>query len=321
VSRVLVTGGSGFLGRNLLSKLSHDSEIVAVCHSSDAFEDWLATIGHPRASAVRCDLTVPGALAEALGGAAEFDVVYHCAARVEIPNSVSDPDRDLGANGATALHVVRETRCSHLVALSSGAVYEGHEGPVHPGLHVAPSLPYAAHKLLVESYARAACERWATADRVTVVRFFGAYGPGEAARKIHTRLITELALERRDTFEIYGDGTNLIDAMWVGDAVAGLLAIAASPPGAAGPVRTVDFAAGEPISVETLVRRAAAALGRPDIELRKHGVAHESNRFHADPALLWKELGVRAETPLEEGIAAFERSLRALARPGPRPAA
>ena len=52
-----------------------------------------------------------------------------------------------------------------------------------------------------------------------MVRFFGAYGPYEASHKIYTRLVRAFALESRNTYTIYGDGANLIDAMYVDDAI------------------------------------------------------------------------------------------------------
>jgi nucleoside-diphosphate-sugar epimerase len=162
---------------------------------------------------------------------------------------------------------------------------------------------------LAEHYASAAHERWATARRVTIVRFFGAYGPYEPAHKIHTRLVRALALESRPDFEIYGDGSNLIDAMWIADAISGLLTIGMPGRGRPTGVQTVDFAAGDPMSIETLVRRAAGALGAGDVELRRSGTAHESNEFHADPRPLEEAYGVRAATPLEEGLRAFAEFL------------
>jgi nucleoside-diphosphate-sugar epimerase len=310
--RVLVTGASGFIGRNLLLAADAEWEIVATCRSAADFPDWVErSLPERRITTVQCDLSDPSAIERALGAdVPEFDLVYHLAARVDIPGSLRDPAADLADNALATLNLVSRVRTDHLVHLSTGAVYEGQSGVVDRTCVLAPSLPYAAHKLLAEHYALAAHQRWATARRVTVVRFFGAYGPYEPARKIFTRLVRAFALERRRDFEIYGDGSNLIDAMWVADATSGLLTIGMSglnrPPG----VETVDFAAGDPVSIETLVRRAAGALGAQDVELRRSGTAHESNEFHADPRPLEEAYGVRAVTPLEEGLRAFEVFLR-----------
>jgi UDP-glucose 4-epimerase len=305
--RVLVTGASGFIGRNLLLAAEPDWEIVATYRRAAEFPSWVRqSLPERRITTVQSDLTDPAAVEAALGpGVPEFDLVYHLAARVDIPGSLRDPSADLADNALTVLNLVSRVRCGHLVHLSTGAVYEGQSGTVDQTRALVPSLPYAAHKLLAELYARAAHERWANARRVTVVRFFGAYGPYEPMHKIYTRLVRAFALEGRRNFEIYGDGSNLIDAMWVADASAGLRTIGVSGLRRPAGVETVDFAAGDPMSIETLVRRAAAALGVEDVQLARRGTAHESNAFHADPRPLEEAYGVRAATPLEGGLRAF----------------
>jgi UDP-glucose 4-epimerase len=310
--RVLVTGSSGFIGRNLLLALEPDWEIVAMYRSTADFPSWVEqSLPGRRVTTVQCDLTDPSATERALGaGGPELDVVYHLAARVDIPASLRDPAADLADNALATLNLVSRARCGHLVHLSTGAVYEGQSGVVDPARALTPSLPYAAHKLLAELYARGARERWATARRVTVIRFFGAYGPYEPEHKIYTRLVRAFALEGRREFEIYGDGANLIDAMWVADATAGLLTIGMSGLDQPLGVETLDFAAGDPMSIASLVRRAARALGVGEVELTRRGTAHESNAFHADPRRLEAAYGVGAATPLEEGLRAFAAFMR-----------
>ena len=91
-----------------------------------------------------------------------------------------------------------------------------------------------------------------TVDSYVNVRFFGAYGPYEAARKITTRWLQGMAAGQRE-FVVRGDGKNLIDFMYVDDAVDGFLALVK----AGGEKRTVDFASGSPISVNDVVQAMA----------------------------------------------------------------
>ena len=71
--------------------------------------------------------------------------------------------------------------------MSSGAVYDGLRGAVSPATPVSPRLPYAISKLASEQYLRFFAEHRGTVDSYVNVRFFGAYGPYEAARKITTQ--------------------------------------------------------------------------------------------------------------------------------------
>ena len=242
--RVLVTGASGFIGRNLLAACPRTWEIVALYRSAGDFPAYASRVGdHVRP--LRCDLADPADAARIGPSAAgRFDIAFHLAGRVAIPRSLTDPGADLLDNALATVHVARTVAAGHLVHVSTGAVYEGQAGRADPERPLRPSLPYAAHKVLGELYARAAAERYATAARVTIVRFFGAYGPHEPAHKLYARLIRRFAVEREPTIEIFGDGTNLIDAMWIDDACAGMLRIGQDDRPARESVWTVDFAQG-----------------------------------------------------------------------------
>ncbi len=308
--RVLITGASGFLGRNLLLAVDRHWEIVTLQRSRIDLARWASERGDGRlVETHRCDLRDERVTAEVLGRVGPVDVAYHFAARVDIPGSLSDPTVDLLDNGLATLNLVRHIKCKHFVHLSSGAVYEGHSGPVAPALPLSPSLPYAIHKLLSEGYARAAHRRYETAERVTIIRFFGAYGPYEPPHKVYRRLVRAFAIEREPSISIYGDGSNLIDAMWVGDACMGLLAVARSSPSTE-PVEVFDFAAGDAMSVETLVRRAANAFGVENVEIQRSGHAPERNDFHAQTEPFQSRFGCCSELSLEDGLRLYADYMR-----------
>ena len=105
------------------------------------------------------------------------------------------------------------------------------------------------------------------------MRFFGAYGPYEAPRKITTRWLQAMAAGQRE-FVVRGDGNNLIDFMYVDDAVDGFLALVK----AKGEKRTVDFASGSPISVNDVVRAMAKNLG-VDVTVRHEGQSPNTSSF------------------------------------------
>ena len=99
------------------------------------------------------------------------------------------------------------------------------------------------------------------------VRFFGAYGPYEPPRKITTQVAAGAGAPASASSSIRGDGQNLIDFMYVDDAVDGLLALVK----AQGEQRTVDFASGAPVSVNDIVATMATnARRRRDGPPRRH---------------------------------------------------
>jgi nucleoside-diphosphate-sugar epimerase len=297
----LVTGASGFLGRHLLRCLA-GRDVVAVYSSSTGFVDWLRAEGHDVSiRPLRADLANAAdvhRLCAQVGNS--FGTIFHLAARVDIPRSMSAPAEDLVDNGCMTINVATLLHCDHLVHLSSGAVYEGQDGLARRDLPLRPTLPYAIHKILAECYVESAVKRFGTAGRATIVRFFGAYGPFEAPSKIYSRLAYRFGVERVPEISIYGDGSNLIDAMWIEDACTGLLTVSEHSQGES--VRVLDFTCGRPMSISHLATTACRVLLGCDPVIARFGTANECNRFFGDASGLQACFGIAAPTPLETGL-------------------
>jgi nucleoside-diphosphate-sugar epimerase len=184
-----------------------------------------------------------------------------------------------------------------VVYVSSGAVYDGLHGAVNPETAVSPRLPYAISKLASEQYLRFFAERRGSVDSYVNVRFFGAYGPYEAARKITTRWLEAMAAGQRE-FVVRGDGRNLIDFMYVDDAVDGFLALVK----AKGEKRTVDFASGSPISVNDVVQAMARNLG-VTVTVRNEGHVPEYIEFRSTDASMRDRFGITPSISFDDGLA------------------
>ena len=150
--------------------------------------------------------------------------MLYLAANGDPAASSKRPRWDLESNTVAFVNTLEQCPADHVVYVSSGAVYDGLHGDVTPATPVSPRLPYAISKLASEQYLQFFCERRGTVSSYVNVRFFGAYGPYEAARKITTKWLQALARGERE-FVIRGDGRNLIDFMYVDDAVDGFLAL------------------------------------------------------------------------------------------------
>ncbi len=192
--------------------------------------------------------------------------------------------------------MVEHLRFGHFVYVSSGAVYDGLSGPVTPATAVAPRLPYAISKLASEHYLRAFAERRKTVGSFVNVRFFGAYGPYEPHRKITTRWIRGLMSGQRE-FAVRGNGENLIDFVYVDDAVDGFLALTS----AAGFSGTVDFASGSPVSVNTVVKTMAQVLGA-NVTIRHEGHTEEYIQFRSVDKTMSDRFGIAARVPFDDGV-------------------
>ena len=274
--RLIVTGASGFLGRNTLVRAPRDWDIVAVYHQAADFPGFVAREALTQVRPIHCDLTNAADVQSLRATAGEVDAVLYLAANGDPAASARDPLRDLRLNTQAVLTFLEHCPAPHMVYLSSGAVYDGARGPVTPDTPVQPRLPYAISKLASEQYIRYFAERRQAPATYVNVRFFGAYGPYEPLRKITTRFLTALRRGDRE-FVVRGDGSNLIDFMYVDDALAGLFRLLTSVDGDR---RTVDLSSGHPTSIRGIVDAMARAVG-DKITVRFEGVTEEYIEFRS----------------------------------------
>ena len=160
-------------------------------------------------------------------------------------------------------------------------------------------LPYAISKWASERYVMHA-QHQGRIGTASIARFFGAYGPYEAERKIYGRLVRQFAFARSPKFTIRGDGRNLIDAMYVDDAVRAIRLILDNP----GKTRTFDLYSGRPLTLTELVTRAAAQFGLP-AEIEFTGEVPEYIEFRSIDHTMEAQLGFRPAIDLAEGLDRF----------------
>ncbi len=133
--QILVTGGAGFIGSNLVNRLLHQGHAVTIfdnlsrsgCHQNI---EWLQQQYGPKAfSVVQADLTDVAALEQAAVGA---ERIYHLAGQVAVTTSVNDPRRDFEANALGTFNVLEAARTVAddpiLIYASTNKVYGGMEG-------------------------------------------------------------------------------------------------------------------------------------------------------------------------------------------------
>jgi UDP-glucose 4-epimerase len=309
--RVVVTGASGFIGHNVLLRAPREWHVVAVYNRTEGFEAFVEEHGLTHVRPVRVDLLDPAAvrrIADAVGGRA--DAVLYLAANGDPVASAERPRWDLESNTTAFITFLEHCPADHVVYLSSGAVYDGLSGAVTPATPVSPRLPYAISKLASEQYLRFFAERRHAVGSYVNVRFFGAYGPYEPSRKITTRWLLAIANGQRE-FVLRGDGRNLIDFMYVDDAVDGMLALLR----ARGERATVDFASGAPVSVNDIVAAMASVLG-VEVTVRHEGITKEYITFRTVDGAMRERFGFAPSVAFEDGLKRlatfFERQPRGL---------
>ena len=303
----VVTGGAGFIGSHLTDAL------LAAGHGVRVLDD-LST-GRRANLDGRCDLAVCDVAERArldapFAGAAG---VFHLAAIASVARSNEDWPGTHRANQSATVAVLDAARAARIPVLyaSSAAVYGDTGGAVaREDMRPAPQTAYGADKLGCELHARVG---WAIHGVPSLgCRFFNVYGPRQDPASPYSGVISifaALALAGR-TLTVHGTGGQVRDFVFVADVVAHLLAGMAALPGRPG-AHVVNVCTGVPTTIAGLAQEMRRQTGLAG------AVAHVPDRAGdiafslGDPAAAQALLGVRASTPLAEGLAATVRSLQA----------
>jgi nucleoside-diphosphate-sugar epimerase len=297
--KLLVTGASGFVGRNLLLALPRDWAVTATYRRDASFLDFLRERDLAHVTPLRVDLSDGGAVAALNGRQRSYDACVYLAANGDPAHSDHAPAEDLRANAQAMVNVVNECGFGHFLFFSSGAVYDGLQGDVTPASALRPTLPYAISKWASERYVMHA-QKKGRIGAASVARFFGAYGPYEAERKIYGRLVRQFAFARAPEFTVRGDGRNLIDAMYVDDAVRAIRVILDRP----GDTATFDLYSGRPLSLKDLVTQAAATFGL-QAKIEYAGAVPEYIEFRSSDRTMETRFGFKPTVELSDGLTRF----------------
>ena len=294
--RAVVTGGAGFIGSHLVDALlARGDDVVVLDNLSTGRRERVAD----GARLVEGDLRDAAAVATAFGEA-EPAACFHLAAQADVRRSVEDPAFDAEVNVLGTIRVLEAARrhgTQVVFSSTGGAIYGECEAPAPETAARLPISPYGTSKLAGEEYL--AMEGRLYGASHVALRYGNVYGPrqdphGEAG--VVAIFLGRLAAG--EPFTIFGDGTQTRDYVYVGDVVRATLAAA----GQAGGVFNVGT--GRETSVLDLAeacRRASGVDLEPGFAEARLG---ELARSVLDPALAARELGFRAETDLDDGIAA-----------------
>jgi len=295
--RILVTGGAGFIGSNVVDRFVQLGHEVAVFDDlSSGFREFV----HPQAKFYAGDLADAGAVDACV---ADFrpETVHHHAAQIDVRKSVSDPVRDarinvLGSIGllqACTRHGARKV----VYASTGGALYgEGRQLPATEDHPVNPESPYGASKHTVEHY----LYMWRVLHGLdfTVLRYPNIYGPrqnphGEAGVNA---IFIGLMLEGKRP-RIFGDGNAVRDYLFVSDVVdANVRALDQ------GGGEIVNLGTGVGTSVNDIVRELKVILNFREDAIYDAPRPGEIQRIYLDASRAKRVLGWEPKVSFAEGL-------------------
>lgn len=242
----LITGGCGFLGTSLIRRLNQEGghsirvldnltvgtrdDLAGACDFREVSANGLSPI-EPVTEGMRCELVV-GDIQDAdlaLACTQGADVIVHFAANTGVPNSVADPRGDCLNNVIGTfnyLEAARQNKVERFVFASSGAPAGEVEPPIHEEMAPHPVSPYGASKLAGEGYCSAYFKSFGV--NTVALRFGNVYGPGSGHKTSVVAKFIRQALNG-DTLEIYGDGAQTRDYIYIDDLVEAVILATRTP--------------------------------------------------------------------------------------------
>lgn len=293
---VLVTGGCGFVGSNLVRELVADGYRVRVLDNLSRGK-W-SYISDLDVELVEADITDSEAIEPSFLG---VESVIHLAAYGSVVESVADPSANFDMNVRGTFNVlnasVKAGVKNFIFSSTGGALIGNATPPVSEHSLPKPISPYGASKLCCEAYCGAFSESYGL--NTTCLRFANVYGPNSYHK---TGVVNKFfhSIKDGDPFVIFGDGSSSRDYIHVSDLTNGIrLALKERLNGH----EVIHLAAGLEITLSELANTVKKVADKPD-----HSILYEPTRVgevernFANYAYAQKVLGFSPKVSLEDGL-------------------
>lgn len=295
MSKILVTGGAGFIGSNLVDALIKAKHEVAIIDDlSSGKEDYL----NPEAKFYKADVCSDEAKRVFKKESPEY--IFHLAAQMDVRKSVEDPVFDNKSNVLGSLNIYRnalDNNVKKVIFISTGgALYGDVKEPANENVLPNPDSPYAVHKLAAEQHLKIFNKLHGLP--YSILRLANVYGPrqykgGEGAV---VAVFTANAINSEESI-IFGDGEQTRDFVYIDDIVSACCLSMEKGEG------VYNIGTGRAVNLFDIIKSIEKITQRDFIfrhESERKGEVRDSV-LNAEKAK--KELGWMAQISMEEGIA------------------
>lgn len=299
MTKILVTGGAGFIGSHMVDSLVEENEVKVIDNLDFGKREHV----HEDAELLEVDITNYEELKEAIG---EPDIIYHFAARAQTRSTSigwDDPQLDCEVNAKGTINLLEAVREKDIdpkiVYASSAAVYGNPEDPPMDEEHPRnPVSPYGVHKLTGEKHAFAYYDQHGI--DVSSVRIFNTFGPRQP-RYVMYDFFKKLQ-EDNSELEVLGTGRQIRDYCYISDTIKAFQIVAErGEPGEA-----YNMSGKNVISINEL---AEMMIDIADLDTDYYNTQEtwtgDIERLEADISKL-KSLGYEPQVGLEEGLRKFK---------------
>ena len=279
-SKILITGGLGFIGSHIAEELIKDNKIIIIDNKSTGKIKNLNNPNHENLELIEKDLNEVN-LDELL---VDVDYVFHLAAMSSVPLSIDNPMKCAKTNMHATIKLLeacKNNAIKKIIFSSSSSVYGDNTNiPLKETEYPLPKSPYAASKASCELYLKTYYEAYGLS--YVSLRYFNVFGPRQDKNSQYAAVIPNFicALLEGEQPKIYGDGEQTRDFIYVKDVVKANIKAAESDYNG-----IINIASGEKITINELYNIISKNLGY-DVEVKylperkgdiKHSLADVSN--------------------------------------------
>ncbi|MCE5338472.1 MAG: SDR family oxidoreductase [Methanomicrobiaceae archaeon] len=306
MSKVVITGGAGFIGSHIAEEVAKEYEVVIIDNLDDYYSPDLKRrnleilLKNPNVRFIEGDITDADLLRRVIDSDVEF--VYHEAAQAGVRISVEDPFKPNKINVLGTLNVLKaslDAGVERVINASSSSVYGKVQylpfDEAHPTM---PVSPYGVSKLAAEHYCRVFYEVYGLPT--VSLRYFTVYGP-RMRPDLAISIFTKKMLAN-EPITVYGDGEQTRDFTYIDDIVRvnrRLLETSAAD----GYVMNVG--GGHRITVNDLIAHLREITGSTSEVVYSDKQKGDAEHTLADTSLAGELVGYRPEVSIREGLGRF----------------
>jgi UDP-glucose 4-epimerase len=303
--KVLVTGAAGFIGSNLVTRLTEIAEVRGI---DDLSTGYMRNIEGLDLDFIEGSILDGALLAKAVSGC---DAIVHLAARPSVPRSIAEPLRSHEVNATGTLRILDAARNLNnplVIVASSSSVYGAN--PTLPKSETAlpmPMSPYAVSKLAAEQYTLA--WQYSYGMKTLPFRFFNVFGPNQAPDHDYAAVVPTFIASalRGDPLQINGDGLQSRDFTYVGtvcDVIADAVVQGISHNG------PVNLAFGTRTSLMEVITNIEKILDASLIRVHRDERVGDVKHSQADNSVLMSLFPEVVPVSLDEGLRVTVKWLR-----------
>jgi len=283
-ARVIVTGASGFIGHNMVRRLSSLNAQTLVIDRNQPAEQF------PNVEFEWADL-------RHLNKEYEADYLIHLAAVTNAGYAEKYPMETYETNVLGTVNLMNHVNISRRILFPSTAlVYAASSEPIAEDAELDQSSNYALSKTIGEAILKFQSNRQQVDH--TIVRFFNVFGPGQLAMYIIPQVLRQIQNENK---VVVRNGAVMRDMLFVDDCIDAVLKLAVTP-AAANDV--FNIGSGEIVTISDIARQAIRASGRTDVEYTdlEQNIEFSPTAIMADINKVTSTIDWRPQVSLEEGL-------------------